>query len=155
MAGKSSFVQPIRHGKDTGVPATSTLANATVVQKAGVSAGFSSSIQISRLTDNTEGGTITHDIYAFALDVFTAQTEVSGSDAAIQIGITGDSTFFARAKVSAAGRYLITTSDASAGGLDKWYDVVAGTPILAIVSAGGSGAVVDLTGQISTIYIPR
>ena len=155
MAGKSSFAQPIRHGKDTGVAVTSTLANALVSQRVGVSAGVSASTQIARLTDNTEGGTITHDIYGFEIDVLTAQTEVSGSDVALQIGTSGDSTYFGRIKVSGVGRYLVTTAHASSGGLDKWFDVAAGTSIFAVVSAAGSGGDPDLTGHITTIYTPR
>lgn len=156
MAGKSSFRQPIRHGIDTGVAATTAIGNAPVVQKAGVSAGFSSSVQISRMPPNSEGGTVTADIDSFVLDAYTAQTIVSGqADAVLKIGTSGDATYFASVGISGAGRYTITPSEASAGGLDKWYGVGADTSIYAIVSAGGSGAAVDVTGQILTKYVPR
>jgi hypothetical protein len=156
MAGKSSFRQPIRHGIDTGIAATTAIGNAPVVQKAGVSAGFSSSVQVARTPPNSEGGTVTTDIDSFVLDAFTAQTIVSGrTDAQLKIGTSGDATYFGAIGISGAGRYTITPSEASAGGLDKWYAVAADTSIFATVSAGGSGAAVDVTGQLLTKYVPR
>lgn len=154
MAGKSSFRQPIRHGIDTGVAATTAIGNAIVVQKAGVSAGWSGDM-IARTPPNSEGGIVTSDIDSFILDMFTAQTEVSGSDVQLKIGTSGDATYFASLTVSAAGRYLITPANASAGGLDKWYGVAADTSIYAVLSAGGSGGAVAGTGQILTKYVPR
>lgn len=155
MAGKSAFRQPIRMGKDTGVPATTSLGNALISQIAGVSAGLGTATQIARTPADTEGGAITSDLHSFVVDLVTAQSEVSGGgDVSLEIGLSGDATYFGRIKVSARGRYTITPSNASAGGVDKWYGLTA-VPIFAKISAAGSGAAADATGFISTIYVPR
>ncbi len=161
MAGKSSFRQPIRHGIDTGIAATTAIGNALIVQKVGVSAGWSGDM-VARTPPNSEGGIITTDIDSFILDLFTAQTIVSGqTQVEVKIGTSGDATYFGSINVSGAGRYQLTpesgfvTGAVSAGGIDKWYAVAADTSIYAVCSAPGSGAAVDMTGQFVTKYVPR
>jgi len=151
-----SFRQPIRHGKDTGVPHTTSLGNALMTQIASVSGGFSVATQIARLPEDTEGYAITSNIHSFVLDLVTAQSQVSGNagDTSFEIGTSGDATYFARIKISAAGRYLITTSNGSAGAKDKWFGL-GNVPIYAKISAAGSGISANATGYITTLYIPR
>lgn len=156
MSGKPAFRQPIRMGgPETGVPATETVGNAIITQKASVSAGFSTATQIARMPPNSERGPVTSDLFSIVVDLFTAQTEVSGHDASFEVGTSGDPTRFGRIKVSAAGRYLISPSSVSAGGLDRWYGLTAETTLFAKISAAGSGGAANATGQVVVAYIPR
>ena len=156
MQGKPAFRQPIRMGgPQTGVAATESVGNAIITQKAGVSAGMSAATQIARMPPNSERGTVTSDLFSIVVDLFTAQTEVSGSDVSFEVGTSGDATRFGRIKVSAAGRYLISPSNVSAGGRDRWYGLTADTTLFAKISAAGSGATAYATGQVVVAYIPR
>lgn len=156
LTGKPAFRQPIRMGgPETGVPATESVGNAIISQKAGVSAGFSNATQIARMPPNSERGPVTADLFSIVVDLFTAQANVSGSDVSFEVGTSGDATRFGRVKVSGAGRYTITPSNVSAGGLDRWYGLTADTTLFAKISAAGSGASVATTGVVSVHYIPR
>jgi len=150
--GKTTFSGPVRTGKDTGVPATTTLGTMEVVQ--GVSlASTTSGASTVVLPPNTKINEMQVEVH-----VPTSASTAADNNMSIRVGNSADLDYFADITVSAKGIYRTGAGiNVAAASSKSWLDTGASATQLYIdVTAAGSAADVSKFDAYFTVkYIQK